>query len=64
MQADGAYAGSLLANDDVSTVAALPDGVSIAAEHDTVFDVLQQLTVALLMVLLDGSHTAKLERFP
>mgnify|MGYP006873004235 CR=1 FL=1 len=62
MVADGAYLGSLLAYDDVATVAALPDGVAVLREDFLVLDVLQQAAVALLVVLLDGGHAAELLR--
>ena len=43
----------------MAAVAALPDAVALAREHHLVFYVLEQLAVALLVVLLDGGHTAE-----
>ena len=48
-----------LADDDMATVAALPDAVSVAREDDLVVDILEKLTVALLVLTLnlgDATH--------
>ena len=60
MLADRAYFGSLRTDDNVSAVAANPDSVSVTAEDESVLDVLQQLAIALLVSLLDGSDSAEL----
>ena len=60
MLADGANLGSLRTNNDVSAVAANPDGITVAAEDESILDVLQQLAIALLVSLLDGSDSAEL----
>lgn len=56
MGADWTNFRSGLSDNDVSAVGALPYGISLAAEHDFVFNVLEQFAVAFLMVFLDGSH--------
>ena len=56
MVAHGAALGSLLADVDVSTVAALPDALLVAREYHLVLDVLEQLAVALFVRLLDQCH--------
>ncbi len=50
---------SLLADDDVTTVGALPDLISISAEYNTVLNVLQKIEVALLMVFLNCCNHLK-----
>ena len=52
---------SLLADNDVTTVAALPDAVSLTREHHTVLDILQEFAVTLLVVLLNLAHTAEFD---
>ena len=59
MVADGADLRGVLADDDVSAVAAFPDREVIADEDDAFLDVVQELAVALLMVLFDGSDHAE-----
>ena len=59
---DGADGGSLLADDDVAAVGALPDAVALAGEDNAVLDVLQELAVALFVLLLDLAHHAELGR--
>jgi len=51
---------SLLADNDVTTVAALPDAVAIAREYHAVLDILQELAVTLLVVLLNLTNAAEL----
>src|SRR3712207_724795 len=60
MVASGAYLGGLLADNNVSAVAAFPDTIVVAAENNAILDVLQQLQVALLVVLLDSGYQLKL----
>ena len=60
MCADGAYLRSELADHDVATVAALPDALIVAREDDTALEVADELLVALLVVLLDGTYHAEL----
>ncbi len=43
----------------MATVAADPYGVALAGEYDAFFDILQQTTVALLVVTLDGGDSAE-----
>ena len=51
---------SLLADNDVTTVAALPDAVALTREYYTILDVLQELAVTLLVVLLNLTNAAEL----
>ena len=62
-----AYLRSLLAYYDMATVAALPDGVALAREYDAIFDVLEQLEVALLVMTLNlcyATHLAAISGKP
>ena len=60
MVAGGTDLGSLLADDDMAAVAALPDHITLAREHHSILDVLQQLAIAFLVMLLDSAHEFKL----
>ena len=60
MVADRANLGSLLANDNMAAVGALPDDIAVLREDTLVLDVVQQLAIALLMSLLDGSNALEL----
>ena len=60
MVADGAYFRSILADHDVTTVAALPDALIVAREDDTTLDVAHELLVALLVMLLDSTYHTEL----
>ena len=60
MVAHRADLGGLLADVDVTAVAALPDHVALAAEHQAAFDVAEQLAVALLVFLFDGRDALEL----
>ena len=60
MVADGALLGSLLADDDMATVGALPDDVAIFREDALAPDVVEQLAIALLVLLLNLGHTLEL----
>ena len=60
MLADRTYLGSLRTNDNVSAVAANPDGIAVATEDESILDVFQQLAIALLVCLLDGSDSTEL----
>ena len=51
---------SLLADNDVTTVAALPDAVALTREYYAILDVLQELAVTLLVVLLNLTNAAEL----
>ena len=62
MVAGGADLGSLCADDDVPTVAALPDLDFALRENLGRLDIVQQCAVALLMVLLNGGDEAELLR--
>ena len=55
MLADGADCGSLLADVDVSAVAAFPHGDLVLLEDHTGLDVLQEVEVPLLVGLLDSA---------
>lgn len=55
-----AYLRSLLAYYDVATVAALPDGIALAREYDAIFDILEQLEVALLVMTLNLCYATHL----
>ena len=61
MLAHGAHFGGLQADDDVTAVAALPDGLAVTGEHHAVLDVLEQGQVALLVLLLNGAYLLKQE---
>nr|MBU5881247.1 hypothetical protein [Vibrio cholerae O1] len=54
--ANGANLRSLLANNDMATVAALPDAIAVTREDNALLDVLEQLAIALLVVTLDGEN--------
>ena len=60
METDGAGVRGFGADDNVTTVAAFPDADAALAEYLCNLDVVQQCTVALLVVLLDGSDTPEL----
>ena len=60
MEADGTDGGCLGAHDDMTAVAALPDVDTTLAEHFHRLDVVQQGTVAFLVVLLDGRYATEL----
>ena len=60
MVADGADFGSVLAHYNVAAVGTLPNAIAVATEDYLVFDVFEQLAVALFVVLLNGSHHIKL----
>ena len=60
MLADRADLRSLGSYYDMSAVTTLPDGNAALLKYLHSLDVAQQLAVALLMGLLDGSHTAEL----
>ena len=60
MDAGGADLGGLGAHDDVAAVTALPDLDLALLEDLSGLHVLQQGTVALLMMLLDGGDQAEL----
>lgn len=47
---------SLLAYNDVTAVAALPDAIAVAREHYAVLNVLQEFAIALLVMLLDSTY--------
>ena len=52
MVANRAHFGSLLANHDMTAVAALPNHLLVAGENETAFNVGQKLSVTLLVMLL------------
>ena len=54
------HLGSLLADDDMAAVAALPDHITLAREDHSILDVLQQLAIAFLVMFLDGAYEFKL----
>ena len=58
--ANGAYLGSFLTNNDVSTVGTLPDAIAIARKDNLVFYILQEFAITLFMVLLYLCHHRKL----
>ena len=60
MLADGADCGSLLADVDVSAVAAFPHGDLVLLEDHTGLDVLQEVEVPLLVGLLDSTDASSL----
>ena len=59
MGADGAHNGSLLAHDDVAAVSALPDHVAVSGEYEAALDVGDELSVSLLVLLLDSADFFK-----
>lgn len=61
MGANRANLRRFLAYDDVTAVAAYPDGVALAREYDSLLDVLEQAQIALLVVALDGTNGAEFE---
>ena len=61
MRADGAHLGSILADDDMAAVGALPDHVAVAGEHKAALNIRQQLAVAVFVLTLDLSHFFKQE---
>jgi len=60
MVAGGTDLGSLLADDDMAAVAALPDDITLARKDHRILDVLQQLAIAFLVMFLDGAYEFKL----
>ncbi len=60
MVADGADVGSFGADDDVAAVAAFPHLYLALGEDLLGLDVVEQGTVTLFVVLLDGGHAAEL----
>ena len=60
MVAGGTDLGSLLADDDMAAVAALPDHITLTREDHRILDVLQQLAIAFLVMFLDGAYEFKL----
>ncbi len=62
MIADRADGRSLLADDDMAAVRALPNHVAVAREDEAFFDVLQQLAVAFFVFLFDFADHFKLTR--
>ena len=54
-----AYLGSLLADDDVAAVGALPHHIAFAREDEAVLDVLQELQVAGFVSLFNLAHQFK-----
>ena len=61
MVADGADVRSLGADHDVAAVGALPDGVAVTREHQTILNVRQKFSVPLLVLFFDGAHHLELE---
>ena len=61
MLADRAKLRSLLADDDMAAIAALPDHVLIAREYDTLLDVAKKLAITLLVSLLDSADLLEKE---
>ena len=55
-----AYLGSLLAYHDMAAICALPYCIAVLREHFLVAQVLQQLAIALLVLLLYGCNAFKL----
>ncbi len=53
---------SFLADHDVTAVTADPYGVAFAREDDALLDVLEQTEITLLVMALDGGHTAEFAR--
>ena len=62
MVANRTHFGSFLANHDMTAVAALPDHLLVAGENESAFDIGQQLSVTLLMMLLDFTHHGEKRR--
>ena len=60
MVAHGANLRGLGADDDVAAVGALPDAVAVAGEDYALFDVGKELTIALLVLFLDGAYHLEL----
>ena len=60
MHAHRANLGSLAADDDVTAVAANPGAIAVAREDEAALDVADELAIALLMMLLDGTDHAEL----
>ena len=60
MVAHGTNLGSLLADDNMAAVAALPDHITLTREDHSILDVLQQLAIAFLVMFLDGAYEFKL----
>ena len=56
----GAYFGCLLTDHDMAAVGTLPDHVAILREHPFLLDVIEQLTIAGLVLCLDFGDTFKL----
>jgi len=54
-----AHAWSLLADNDMPAVGSLPNLVALSAEYQATFNILQEVKIALLMVLLNGSNHFK-----
>ncbi len=59
MLADRAYSRSLLTDHNVATLAANPDTVIIAREHDSLVNIGKKLQITLLMSLLDCTDLFK-----
>ena len=60
MEADRTYLGGFCADNDMAAVTAFPDSNAALSEHFHSLHVLQQGTVALLVVLLDSAHSTEL----
>ena len=56
----GAYFRSLLTNHDMTAIGTLPDHVAILREHPLLLDVVEQFTIAGLVLSLNLSHALKL----
>ena len=59
MGTHGADLGGLLAHMDMAAVAALPNHVAVAGEHQSALYIGQQLAIALLVLLLNLRHLFK-----
>lgn len=59
MFANWAFFRGVVANMNVATVAALPDGHAVAFEYDALFEVVEELAVALLVFSLDFADFLK-----
>ncbi len=57
--ADWADFGGGVADINVTTVAALPDGDLVALENDIVFDVIKEFKIAIFVFFLDGGDSFK-----
>ena len=57
MVADRAFLRRCLAHMDMAAVGALPDLVAVPGEHQTAFHIGQELTVALLVLFLNGAYS-------